>query len=130
MDPKIILLVDDDKDDRDILQETILAIDKTAEIYSLPNGHKALEYLNNVKCKTPSLIVLDYNMPLITGADLLVKIFANEEYRAIPIVMLSTSNAERHVEQCLRNGAKEYFVKPTDYNELEKLANKLLEIAS
>ena len=131
MKSKIILIADDDREDREMLQDVIIGIDADAIIHSVGSGLQAQEFLN--KCNDtvlPSVIVLDYNMPVMTGAELLTKIYNEEKFRSIPIVMLSTSNAQKHVEECLAKGANEYFVKPTDYFELKSLAQKILNIAS
>lgn len=131
MKAKIILIADDDREDREMLEDVILGIDADAVIHSVASGLQAQDFLG--KCnedKLPSIIVLDYNMPVMTGAELLTKIYGEEKYRDIPIVMLSTSNAQKHVEECLAKGANEYFVKPTDYFELKGLAAKILNIAS
>jgi CheY-like chemotaxis protein len=131
MKSKIILIADDDQEDRDMLEEIILGIESDAVIHSLANGHQVQDFLK--KCdekKLPSIIVLDYNMPVITGAELLVKIYAQEQFKSIPVVIMSTSNAPKHVEECLANGANEYFVKPTDFHELKNLAQRILDMAN
>lgn len=128
---KIILIADDDREDREMLEDVIIGIDPDAVIHSVASGIQAQDFL--VKCsedKLPSVIVLDYNMPVMTGAELLTRIYQEEKYQDIPIVMLSTSNAQKHVEECLAKGANEYFVKPTDYFELKGLAEKILAIAN
>jgi CheY-like chemotaxis protein len=130
MKPKIILIADDDREDREMLEDIITGIDSDTVIHSLASGPQVQDFLENCNDdKLPSIIVLDYNMPVMTGAELLTKIYKEEKYRSIPIVMLSTSNAQKHVEECLAKGANEYFVKPTDYFELKSLAEKILDIA-
>lgn len=131
MKDKIILIADDDREDREMLEDVINGIDSDVIIHSLASGLLAQDFLE--KCsegKLPSIIVLDYNMPVMTGAELLTRIKNAEKYNSIPVVMLSTSNAQRHVEECLSKGANEYFVKPTDYFELKDLAKKILDMAN
>ena len=78
----------------------------------------------------PSLIVLDYNMPGLTGSELLSSLKTANRYRNIPKVILSTSNTSIFIDECLRNGATEYIVKPGSMKEIHLLAQKLVSLAA
>jgi len=131
MGSKIILIVDDDKEDRELLEEVISSEEPQTRVHSLANGYQLLDYLE--KCSEtnlPHIVILDYNMPLLNGAELLAIICKDIRYQDIPIVILSTSNAPKHVEECMNRGAKEYFVKPTDIRELTTLTHRILSLSN
>ena len=70
--PKIILVDDKDEDDRELLEEEILTIEKDAVIHAATSGAEALAYLSNfTNNELPFLIIADYNMPDLTRAEVL-----------------------------------------------------------
>ena len=91
--PKIILLADDDADDRELLEEAILSIETDAVIHAAASGNEALTVLNNSSDKElPCLIILDYNMPDLNGAEVIEIIINDNRYKDIPVLIWSTSN--------------------------------------
>jgi CheY-like chemotaxis protein len=74
----------------------------------------------------PRLIVLDYNMPELNGAEILKELKRNPRYNGIPKIIWSTSGSELYKKQCLDSGAQEYFIKPSSMKELEVIARHLL----
>ena len=93
------------------------------------NGNEivpALDKLNGEK--TPCLIVLDYNMPGLNGADILSELNANLNYREIPRIVWSTSGAEKFRQICLQLGAADYVIKPPTYEEFIKVARYMLSL--
>ena len=124
---KIILVADDDLDDQEMLEEVFLRIEKGALIHTVSSAREALEYLKNCMPETlPCLIILDYNMPDLTGAQLTEMIAHNKLYKHIPILVWSTSNSAVNRKECEEKGAKQYFYKPHDYLEVVEMANKML----
>jgi CheY-like chemotaxis protein len=131
MRPKTIVIVDDDQDDRELLKEVISTVDSTVIIHTLSGGQHTLDFLNNCdEEKLPSIILLDYNMPLMNGKQLLQKILSIDRYKQIPIVVFSTSMNKKHIDECLDNGARQYFTKPYDYIELKSMIREILALAS
>lgn len=131
MNSKIILIVDDDREDRELLEEVITSEDPLTMVHSLANGYQLLDYLE--KCShenLPHIVILDYNMPLLNGAELLAILCKDVRYSTIPMVILSTSNAPKHVDECMNMGAREYFVKPTDIHELTSLTQRILSLCN
>lgn len=122
-----ILIADDDPDDLELVETAITDSLPTAELILFTSGQSALDYLHNcVDTELPSLIVLDYNMPCMTGTAVLSRLDSMQRFAAIPKVILSTSDSSLFVQESLSKGAQEYFVKPVNLSELNKLAKSLL----
>lgn len=122
-----ILMADDDVEDIELMEEAILNIEPDATLHKFLNGQSAIEYLLATPDDAlPCLIVLDYNMPEIKGSELLSIMKSGKRYDTIPKIVLSTSNAYLHQDECINNGAAEYIVKPDNMKELNSLARKLL----
>jgi CheY-like chemotaxis protein len=127
--PIRILIADDDPEDIELIEEAILVLQPEADIKKVSNGKAAIEYLNESNDEElPCLIVLDYNMPEINGAQVLHAIKGAGRYGAIPKVVLSTSNAPFHIETCISYGATEYWVKPDTMKGISEVAKKILRL--
>lgn len=124
-----IVIADDDPEDLELLQTSIHSIDPDAELHMFNNGLSALNYLlNQQPGNTPDLIVFDYNMPQKNGAELLMSLGEYPVFQQTPKIILSTSNAPLHKEECLKNGATDYLIKPFHLKECYELAEKLLRL--
>jgi len=124
-----ILIAEDDPEDMELIAGAILVAEPNAHLYKFADGLSAVEYLRTRhEDDLPSLIILDYNMPGLTGAQVLRSINTEERYKPIPKVVLSTSSAAPHKYECIRNGAAEYFVKPSSMKELNQLAKTILDL--
>jgi CheY-like chemotaxis protein len=124
-----ILIADDDLDDLELLEEAL--IDKQPDIYveKVNSGKSALALLSNYgNNMLPQLIILDYNMPEVSGSDILAHLCRDIRYKNIPKVIFSTSNALAHREECLGNGATDYIVKPNTKQQLDQVARKMLSL--
>ena len=118
-----ILLADDDKEDQLILTDSFSEIGRDNIIQFVDDGEKLLEYLENVaKDDLPSLIVLDLNMPRMSGTETLVALKANELYKNIPVIIFSTSVNDFEMNKCLETGAEAYITKPVKYEDSIKTA--------
>jgi DNA-binding response OmpR family regulator len=113
----IILLVDDDIDDKEMFCEAVKEISKSHECIWAKNGYEALDLLN-AKSVKPDYIFLDINMPLLNGKQSLAKIKASENLQNIPVYMYSTSSQDRDRSEMLTLGADGFITKPDNYKEL------------
>jgi CheY-like chemotaxis protein len=124
---KLILLADDDQEDLELLQEAIQACEPGTQLEGVLNGRLVLEYLDKSEDENlPCLIILDYNMPEMNGANVLDKISRHPRYKEIPKLIWSTSGNSAYVKECMDKGATAYFVKPASHKQLEKLAQEML----
>ena len=124
-----ILLADDDAEDRELLHEALRAIDPAIQVIMAKNGAEVIEYLTGCDIDHfPSLIILDFNMPLVNGLEVLVKMGKEKKYANIPRVIYSTSDAPFHIDLCIQAGAGKYFVKPNHRKELLPVAQEMVNM--
>src|SRR5437764_7291832 len=85
---KVILLGEDDIDDQEILEEIFSSIDPSLRLQFINNGKKLVSHLEKVKNeRLPCLIVLDYNMPELNGAEILKNLHNNLRVKSIPKII-------------------------------------------
>jgi CheY-like chemotaxis protein len=124
---KLIIIGEDDIDDREILEEIFLSIDEDLQFLFINNGQKMVEFLEDlVEEKIPCLIILDYNMPGLNGSEVLKRLHQIEKIKNVPKIIWSTSNASAYKKICLELGANDYLVKPSNIKELEKMLKHML----
>ena len=124
---KFILIAEDDIDDKEILEEIFESIDPSIQLQFINNGEKLVNYLELVeKEELPCLIILDYNMPDLNGAQILESLQGNEWLKSIPKMIWSTSNALAYKNRCLELGACDYLVKPSTIKELENMLRHMI----
>ncbi|UUF12423.1 MULTISPECIES: response regulator [Flavobacterium] len=117
---KHIFHIDDDEEDCLFFNAALSKIGFAGKYTAAENWQKALVKLS--QDPAADLIILDYNMPLKNGYEILQTLKAEAKWSQIPVVMLSTSNSGELKQKCLSGGACSYYVKPTDFNSLCDLA--------
>jgi CheY-like chemotaxis protein len=122
-----ILLVDDDTDDREMLESALGALKTLHKIIEAGNGLECLKKLDSLMQtgELPCLIVLDINMPRMNGKETYLTLKANKNFRNIPIIIFSTSNAEAD-KRFFSHEKVEYIEKPIQYKALLEAAKKML----
>ena len=105
-----ILIVDDDKDDRDLFAEMLKEISLPHLFYGVPGGRELFALLEQVP--VPHIIFMDINMPLPNGNECLKSLKADNRYVHIPVLMYSSSSAPHDIEEAYESGAHYYLVKP------------------
>lgn len=126
---RFILLGEDDADDQEMLKEVFASIDVSFILFFVNNGSEIISVLKKLRDdQMPCLIVLDYNMPGLNGADILRELSTNERCKNIPKVVWSTSGSEKFRALCLELGAVDYVIKPNNVRELEKIARYMLSL--
>lgn len=126
-----ILIADDDEEDIELLEEAVLQESPKVQFLKFLNGRSIQEYLYNAgNIEYPCLIILDYNMPELTGAEVLSWMKDQGRYTSIPTIVLSTSNSPMYIDECMKNGALEYIVKPDNLQQLNALAKKLVTLCT
>lgn len=126
---RFILLGEDDADDQEMLKEVFTLIDTAFVLFFVNNGKEIISALEKLKDdQMPCLIVLDYNMPGLNGADILRELSTNERYKNIPKVVWSTAGSEKFRNICLELGAVDYVIKPNNVVGLEEVARYMLSL--
>lgn len=123
--PIIILMADDDEDDRMLTAEALEESRLSNQIHFVENGEEALDYLyrrgryeDPKLSPRPGLILLDLNMPKKDGRETLREIKADPQLRRIPVVVLTTSRAECDVYRSYDLGANTYIAKPVTFDSM------------
>lgn len=114
-----IILVDDDEDDRYIFQEGFVQAGCKNEFIQFEAGDKLLEHLKTVPTEEyPSLVLLDLNMPVLDGRDILRAIKDSSSWNHIPVVIFTTSRQQNDRKSCYELGANCFISKPSGYHEV------------
>ena len=124
-----ILIADDDPEDQDLLIEALLHQSPDMIVKSVWNGQEVLSYLASCPdMELPSLLLLDFKMPVLNAVEVLEQLREDARYLPIPKVVWSTSNRPEYIDSCLQMGALTYFIKPNDPNELSNITGKVLSL--
>jgi chemotaxis family two-component system response regulator Rcp1 len=112
-----------------LMQEALEHAKVLNTLHVVDNGIEAMDFLNRKGAHTaairPDLILLDLNMPRMNGQEVLAKIKADENLRAIPVVILTTSNAEMDVLKAYGNYANCYIAKPVDFDAFAEVVRSV-----
>ncbi|XP_059649265.1 two-component response regulator ARR9-like isoform X1 [Cornus florida] len=136
-----VLAVDDSLIDRKLIERLLKT--SSYRVTALDSGNKALEFLglqyddeqrdptsvipnNHTQEVEISLIITDYCMPGMTGYDLLRKIKESTSMRDVPVVIMSSENVPSRINRCLEGGAEEFFLKPVQLSDVNKLRPHLM----
>jgi len=122
-----ILYAEDDFDDFESLKEALDQISQHQLLLHAKNGQEAISFIENATV-LPSLIVLDLNMPIMDGKEVLFWLKKSEEYKHIPIMVFTTSSREEDVKLCQKHNCT-FFRKPTLYRDLLHVAQIMLQLA-
>lgn len=124
-----ILLAEDDPDDQELIVHAFSEVSPSFNLHIVNDGIEVLNFLSTTSDnKLPCLIVLDYNMPQLNGAQVLQQLINDDRYKDIPKIILSTSANPKYVEDCLGKGANAYRIKPDSFTQLVILAKEMLDI--
>jgi two-component system, chemotaxis family, response regulator Rcp1 len=119
--PLNVLLVEDNPGDIRLMREALRDGVVRKRLDSVEDGEEALAYLRRQEPyadkPTPDLIFLDLNLPKKDGREVLIEIKRDDHLRRIPVVILTTSEAERDVSRAYELHANCYIKKPTDLDE-------------
>lgn len=129
----IIMIVDDDSDDRDILRDAfIAALDGTeAEFMMAENGDKAMEQLLNNpedEGELPQVIMLDLNMPGKDGRETLSDVKADDRLKTIPVIVFTTSSSQRDKIAAYQLNANCFLTKPDTFNKLVNMCESVCRL--
>ena len=130
--PVLVMLVEDNADHAELVMRTLADHRVANRIRHLLDGQAALDYLFNrepyadpVENPRPHIILLDLRLPRVDGLEVLKRIKEAEELRHIPVVVLTTSEADRDVARAYDHHVNSYLVKPVGYEEFSELMEDL-----
>lgn len=120
-----VLLAEDDDDDYYIFSLAIEQVPFTVLLTRAENGERLMKLLAE---KTPDILFLDIYMPCKDGHQCLREIRADKKYDALPIVIYSSLDDLRNIEFCYRQGSNLYAHKPSSFDELKTILERILSI--
>ena len=126
-----IVMVEDDAGHARLIEKNIRRAGVGNEIVACTTGASALDHLlgkdrtGTGSAESSLLVLLDLNLPDMSGIDILAAIKANENTRHIPVVVLTTTDDQNEIEKCYELGANVYVTKPVDY---EGFANAIRQL--
>ena len=122
-----ILLVEDNEGDIMLTIEAFEDSKIVNKITSIKDGKAAINYFEALtdKEEIPHLILLDINLPKVSGHEVLMYIKNNEKFKSIPVIMLTTSSSEKDILQSYKNHVNCYITKPIDVLDFMKAIMKV-----
>lgn len=122
-----IIFGEDDIDDIDFLKETFSTVDNSYTLLFIDKGRKLITTLEELQeHELPCLLVLDYNMPELNGAEILTQLKLSERYTPIPKIIWSTSGSDTYKNKCLNLGAADYVIKPVNVKDYEETVRYMI----
>jgi CheY-like chemotaxis protein len=130
--PAVILVADDDVEDRDMVRDALATARVVNPVHFVRDGEELMDYLRRrgkyvtpVSAPRPGLILLDLKMPRKDGFEALQEIRSEPSLCAIPVVALTTSNAEEDVLRAYSLGVNSFVVKPASFEQLVRVMKTL-----
>lgn len=126
-----IVMVEDDEGHARLIEKNIRRAGVNNEIVPFTNGTDALNFMlgpdgsGEVSAGRHLLILLDLNLPDMTGIDILERVKANQHTKPAPVVVLTTTDDAREIQRCYELGANVYITKPVNY---EGFANAIRQL--
>jgi len=126
-----IVMIEDDEGHARLIEKNVRRAGVNNEIVPFTNGNEALDYiLGQDRAGTANadrylLILLDLNLPDMSGIDILEKVKSNPHSKRLPVVILTTTDDEREIQRCYDLGANVYITKPVDYDSFAHAIRQL-----
>lgn len=130
--PLVLLIADDDEDDRLLIQEALGEAGFEVEMTFCTNGEELLTHLTTLtesphltSSMLPDLVLLDLNMPLKGGMDVIRELRAQDDFRTLPIIVLTTSKDVHDAAASYALGANSFMSKPHSYDRLVEMMSSI-----
>ena len=130
-DPVTIIMIEDDEGHARLIERNIRRSGVNNEIVPFTNGTEAVHYLfgkdgSAVERKGQALLILlDLNLPDMTGIDILKRVKENKHLKSTPVVVLTTTDDSQEIKRCYELGCNVYITKPVNY---ESFANAIRQL--
>lgn len=130
--PVLVMLIEDNIDHAELVVRTLEEHLISNKVRHFLDGQTALDYLfrqgefsESIETQRPHVILLDLRLPRVDGIDVLKAIKEDADLKSIPVVVLTTSEAEKDVTKAYYNHANSYLVKPVGFEDFKKLMDNL-----
>ena len=132
MSEKSILLIEDDPDDETLIKRELRRNNVANRIAVVRDGAEALDYLfctgsyaDRDPDDLPTVVILDLKLPKIDGLEVLRQIRAEKRTRILPVVVMTSSDAERDIAESYNRGANSYVRKPVNFDQFREAVRQL-----
>lgn len=119
--PFHIVIVEDSEDDYYIIQRAFVRTKQPVELTRYASGSAMVEAVQSGECKLPDIILLDLNLPGMHGKEVLRFLRQHEQWKGVPIVMMTTSTNPDDVVECYNSGASSYMRKAIDLQQFMQM---------
>lgn len=125
--PVTIVMIEDDEGHARLIEKNVRRAGVSNEICHFTDGTTALAHMfgGTVRDNGPLLVLLDLNLPDMSGIDILVKLKADERLRRAPVVVLTTTDDQREIQRCYDLGCNVYIAKPVEYDTFAQAVRQL-----
>lgn len=125
--PVTIIMVEDDPGHARLIEKNVRRAGINNPIRHFSDGGSALQHLfqPDVRHDGPLLVLLDLNLPDMTGADILARIKADDALKRTPVVVLTTTDDKNEIERCYDLGCNVYITKPVEYEQFSTAIRQL-----
>jgi two-component system, response regulator len=124
-----ILLVEDNQDHAELTRRVLEEGHMVNQVHWVKDGQEALDYLFHrgayASVQHPGLILLDINLPKVSGLDVLKAVKEDKDLRPIPVIMLTTSDRDEEVVKSYSIGANSFITKPVKFHEFSEKVRAL-----
>ena len=128
--PLVMLIVEDNPADVVFFVEAVEASETPATLRVVTNGEDAMRFLRRqppfADAPRPDVVVLDLNLPLKNGKEVLREMVGEPALRMIPVAILTTSNSESHLCDAHPKGRCQYFIKTAEFAELQGIVRQIV----
>lgn len=127
--PAEILLVEDNDNDVELTRISFERVRFKVNLHHVENGVECMAFLRRegrwVDAPSPDLILLDLNMPIMDGREVLAEIASDPALRHLPVVVLTTSTEQRDILEMYRLRCSSYIAKPIDFTQFQRVIQEL-----
>lgn len=120
-----LILTEDDEGYAVLLKRLFERANVKCELIWLPHGIKLLEYIKEQGAGDDMLILLDLNLPVMSGYEILEILRQKHSVEDLPVIVISTTIRDKEYQKCLELGANSFLKKPVAYNELVSVMNNM-----
>ena len=122
-----VILVEDNLADVELVKISVKELENPVELVHIGDGQELLIYFKTAVLSEIALILLDLNMPRVSGIDVLQHMQQDPNLKRVPVVMFTTSNSKSDIMKCYELGAKAFVCKPLDIFEFNNSIRSIVE---
>ncbi len=123
-----ILLIEDDNDDIELIQDALNENEVSYQLKVIKDGGEVAGYLETGN-DIPDIIVMDFNLPKVHGREILKNIKRTDNFKTIPLLILTTSSSQDDIDYSYKEGANRYLIKPTTTSGIRNVVDVIKELA-